>query len=258
MTTFAYDLTCGLNERWAEVELLIVKAQEQESSNNDFYNVLCRTTVILIVAHFEGFVKDVAKAILDDINKFSCFKDTPHPIKTTFCNLFIDIDQSGDYRKVNKLIQTFDGLDTKFELDPFLFENNKNPSPTIIHKISKRFGINDFFGLLDSSSIGDVFKNGKKENRDLLNALKLHVEDGVKEYPYHLDPSFFDITTVSKKEKESMWKTFLDQLLKIRHSIAHGTDFSNALSVTELNDYKQKIQILQYVFALVMFHNSNT
>lgn len=253
MSTFAFDLFNSLDERWNEINILIDKANT-EIDNLELYNAICRSTVVLIVAHFEGFIKDTAKSILDDINKFSNFYNTPYPLKKTFCNHFMDISDTNNDKRVNKLIKTFDRLETKFEVEPFLFENSKNPSPNMIDKMCKKFGVIDFFYLIQGSVMDNVFQNEKSENELLIECIRKHLVDGVEEFPYKLHPEEFDIDILKKKgsTKDTLWKVFLDELLRKRHSIAHGTDLTNGVSTNDIVDFKFKIQVLQYAFATVV------
>lgn len=77
MSTFIYELVSSIDVRWQEVSILIEKASEAQDSQPDLYDALCRASVVLMVAHLEGFTKEVAKSLLSDINKFSTFKKSP-------------------------------------------------------------------------------------------------------------------------------------------------------------------------------------
>ena len=52
MSTFAYEFLNQLDEQWCEVDLLINEARNaQAQSKEDLYDVLCRSSSLLIVAH---------------------------------------------------------------------------------------------------------------------------------------------------------------------------------------------------------------
>ena len=156
MSTFMHGLLVSLDACWREVDVLLNRAQAEEGSSNlEFHDVLCRASVVLIVAHLEGFIRDCARALVQDINQFSTFRQSPKSIKRTFCSRFITGEGAEINARVEKLIETFDGLDTKLTPDPFLFEgkndDHKNPSPSVIQKISKNFGVKKIFTLFEDS-----------------------------------------------------------------------------------------------------------
>lgn len=251
MSTYTYHLIDSLDDRWHEVELIVNEAALQ-SSNIELYNALCRTSIVLITAHLEGFTKEIAKSIIDDINSFSDFSKIPMPIKRTYCSMYLDIDNNNLEKKINILIDTFDSLGAKLCVDAFVFDNNKNPSPLIIDKICKNFGVSNFFEMIEESLLDKVFEGEKSIVYDLLQGLKYHTLEGIKEFPYTLNPEDFEIDIKKKNEKRTLWETFLDELLKKRHAIAHGTSLENSSSIEEIREIKTKVQILQYAFALIL------
>lgn len=256
MNTFAYDFFDSLDERWKEIDLLIDNAKSNQE-NVDLYNVSCRAAVILMVANLEGFIKETVKVILNDINKFSSFKKAPQKLKITFCSMFIDIEKHAD--KANKLISQFEELNAIFKIEPFLFDNNKNPSPGIIDKMCKKFGVDNFFAIMDESDINSVFENSREETQELINKLRNLLLEGCGNYPYNINLSELNIDLKAKKKKtKGLWQEFLDELLRKRHSIAHGNTLENEVSIIEIGQIKQKVQIIQYVLAIILLSSSVT
>ena len=258
MSTYVASRVDSLADRWQEVDILILEAAK-ERGNTALYNVLCRSTTLLVVAHLEGFMKDVAKDIIQDINSFSSFKSSPIFLKRTFCKQFIDTnsDTSIDPR-MRKMIDVFDGLETKFAVDPFLVEGNygtnKNPSPTVISKICSNFGVDNFFWLINGSRLDLVFSGTTSEVIELAKELHEHVSTGVSQFPYGTSPAIFRIVEKGNpsNKNRTIWETFLDNVLSHRHDIAHGSSFENSLAVEELQDFRNKVQILQYAIIIVL------
>lgn len=244
-------------ERWKEIDLLIEQIN-LNIKNEDIYNVLCRSTVVLMVAHLEGYVKEAAAALIDDLKSNVKFAEVPTSIKKTYVSSFLNIDTQlkSDQQRIKKLMEEFEKLNAEITVSPFLFEQNKNPSPSIVEKIMVKFGVNNFFGNIHESRLDDVFKNDLSQTSELLKELRTYTLEAVKYYPYNIDLGLFNITDRKGKLKKdsSMWVTFLDELLQKRHSIAHGSNFANELSDTLLSDFKNKAQILQYAIALVLFN----
>jgi len=253
MNTFAYDFFQSIPNRWAEIDILAEEAKKN-SDNEKVYNVLCRSAVVLTSANLEGFIKEAVKVILNDINKFSKFRNAPTELKMTFCSSFIDIENKGG--KANELIKVLDELDTKFLLQPFLFENNKNPSPSVIDKMCLKFGVNNFFESIEKSKVNIVFENDSEETEKLISNLSEQLLMGCKEYPYSININEFNIDLSAKKGKKGLFQTFLDELLRKRNSIAHGTSLENEVSPTEILEMKQKVQILEYVLAMILLKKS--
>jgi len=265
MNTFVYELTNSVDDRWREVVLLIKSASKEESSDIEMYDALCRATILLIVAHLEGFVKDVAKAIVHDINTFSSFTSSPIALKRTFCKTYLDISEANSKvteQKRQLLIELLNGLEPKYVVDPFLFEgaygNNKNPSPGIINKICGNFGVKNIFALINNSKLDAAFSDIQSDVSDLINNLKDHILANTLNYPYTMDLELFDISLLpnGNVKERSFWETFIDQLLKHRNDIAHGATSINSLSVTELHVLYKKVIILEYALIMVLCYKS--
>jgi len=262
MSTFVYDLAYSIEDRWLEVDILIAKAAFEETLDFAFYDALCRATVVLIVAHLEGFMKDAGRAIIQDINKFSSFNRCPAPIKRTFCKSFIELPmgefKSGAEHRLLRLINMLDNLDTKLSVEPFLIENNygnnKNPSPGIIDRICSNFGVEKVFLWTHNSKLDIVFSGTQSDVLELISELRNHILASTAIHPYTLDPFLFGVQEVknAKSSTPSFWETFLDQVLKYRHDVAHGSSFTNSLSVRELVDFRNKVVVLQYTLLLIL------
>ncbi|MFJ7994662.1 MAE_28990/MAE_18760 family HEPN-like nuclease [Peribacillus frigoritolerans] len=256
--TYAALFIEDLEERWNEIDLLIDKIKIQEEQ--EFVNVLCRSAIVLLVAHLEGFMKEAASVIIKELNQQTSFSQIPKSFQKTYTTFFLNADVNGnvDHNKQKRLLEEFDKLNAKLLVDPFLFQQNKNPSPTIIEKVLYNFGVNDFFRLINKSKLDIVFENNPTEISGLLENLKKHIQSATLKYPYQIDLNLFDISIKEGKlkRKDSLWITFLDELLRLRNSIAHGSTFNNEITVPNLIDFKTKVHVLQYGIALVLFNSS--
>ncbi len=269
MTTFARDLVDSLDARWSEINLLIAEA-ESRASDIDLYNAICRSISVLMVAQFEGFTRDAARAILDDINTFSSFRQAPSALKQTFCRSFLEKEDGVNSKelqsRIQKLISTFDGLETKFTLEPFLVRDshdyNKNPSPSVIDRITENFGVRKFFTVLDGSDLDAVFSDTAPEVDKLKNRIKSYVITGVENYPYILDSAAFNVGVVtvqmgtSTGKKRTFWEDFLDNVMSKRHGIAHGSISNNPNSVEEIRSSLVKLEILQLAILMMVCEKS--
>ncbi|MEK3881111.1 MAE_28990/MAE_18760 family HEPN-like nuclease [Paenibacillus sp. FSL M7-0420] len=260
-STFASLFIEELEERWTEIEILIEQIKIQ--SNDEVKNVLCRSAVVLLVAHLEGFMKEAASTFIKDLNHHCEFIELPKRIQKTYCTLFLStVNDSGgiDNRIQGRLLEKFGELNARLTVEPFLYDRNKNPSPTVIETILNNFGVKDFFKLLHMSSLDIVFENNSSETLIFLEELREYTIQAVEKFPYNINLENYAISIKDGRlaRENSLWILFIDELLRKRHSIAHGSNFRNEISINELEDAKIKVQILQYSIALVLFSSGIT
>jgi hypothetical protein len=252
--TEVYSFLQLSEERWKEIQLLIDKTVEF-TEDGEFYDALCRSTIVLLVGQLEGYIKELAKAIITDLNDNVNFSLLPKNIKKNFTSYFL-----GDGGRYNELSEMFTRFNPDLKIDPFLYDRNKNPSPSVIDKIMGNFGIESFFSYLYGSKLDTVFENDSSITEALINDLKTHILERTKHFPYNVDLEEFELKKneikFTKRNRElSLWMTFLDKLLHSRHSVAHGSIFNNELTTDLLREYEKKSKILQYAIALVLIHN---
>ena len=265
MTTFALELAVSVNDRWKEIELLTELAQ-RNSSHEALYNALCRSATVLMIAHFEGFIKSCVRAVIEDANTLAMFAELPNAMKRTHCSKLVKGIDEQDSKHLNqrilKLIGIFDQSGAKMDDSHFLvlnqYDNDQNnPSPDLIQKICLNFGVEAFFERINESDLDIVFVDEKTGVEELNSRLFEHLREGLKDYPYKVESSLFNIKTLSSKCKtRTFWQTFLDEINRQRHMIAHGTSMDNSSSPDEILKSRRKLQILQYAFILMLCENS--
>jgi hypothetical protein len=262
MSTFVYELLSTTDDRWGEIDLLLSMA-DHESASDDLKNALCRASAVLVVAHFEGFIKDAAKAIINDINNNLAFKDTPSQIKRVFCRSFTGTGTGStspskeENERERKLIGLLDSLNTKIDATPFT-AGTSNPKPDVVERICGSLGADKFFSLINESKLDIAFNGTDSEMGDLLKEMRGHLLDGVQTFPYKVQPALFDMEQPSGKSrsggggKATLWEEFLDNLLEQRHVIAHGTSTDNRRSPREIRQLHTKTQLLMHATLLAM------
>lgn len=110
MSTFASDFIEGFDARWSEVDTLIDMAQGLDDGDKE-YCALCRATIVLIVANFEGFIYEAMRCFIKDVNSNNAFLITSEKMKMTYCTQFIT-PEKGNEKKLRKLVNVFNELDT--------------------------------------------------------------------------------------------------------------------------------------------------
>lgn len=258
MSTFVYSLVKSVEKRWAEVDKLLEAAKTAEATDSRLHDAICRSVVVLIAAHLEGFVRDAAKALVDDTNRFSSFKSLPTQSKRAFCKACIPDEGKDANERTEKLIALLDQLDTQIATDQFLIstesDGHKNPAPSVIERVARNFGVKRVFKLLASSRLDDVFSCTQPELSAIHSDLAMHLELHTAGFPYAVDTSKFDLHEPSghTTDARTLWETFLDDLMSRRHRIAHGSSTDNNDSVEELESTRMKVAVLQYGFLAVI------
>ena len=253
MRTAVYNYIIELNERWKEVDILIEQAHLKADCDIDLYNALCRSVSILIVSHMEGFVKDITKNVILDLNYNLKFSLMPTSVKRTFCCKYLGADVGGNNRNKNidLMIEDFSKYDQlKISYEPFLFVDNKNPNPSNIKNVLSRFGVSDVFKNLHQSRFDSTFESKNKVNINLrrLNKILLHVSS---EFPYSADLKKFKLGN-KKYNNRTLWEEFIDNLNHTRHKIVHGNTFDNLDSIQDIKLQQGKVRILQLLIVYVL------
>jgi len=252
MTTFVFDYVDRLDEQWNEVDILLNEAKKVQHSNVDLYHALCRSASILMVAHFEGFTKDLCKNIISDLNSNCKFENLPMPIKMTGCKKYLGFDKKviPDYDlKLREMIEDLskaDGFSICYTA--FLFEKNKNPKPDVLKEVLNRFGIEDVFKNLHESGFEGAFISKSSLER-LLKRMRTIVKRSVESFPYlcsDVKLKKFKLKSC-KYNGRTIWQTFLDDVNQKRHAIAHGNTFSNDNEYPVLVERMNKIRLIQYL-----------
>lgn len=263
MSTFAFEIVNSFNERWHEVDVLLEHAQKDDiAQNNSLYDAICRATVLLTVSQLEAFIKDVTKAVVRDINTYSRFADTPLALKRTFCRDFIEISNDNPKEsegRVKRLISVMDQLEPKFLAESFLvegeYEYRKNPSPGVISRICFNFGIRNIFSWFESERLSSAFSGTRSDLEDMIIEMRTALLNGLEHFPYTILTDEIGIREQngeSNNSSRTMWQTFLDDLLKNRNDIAHGSVLINSLSLAELTSFRSKLTILEYAIVAVL------
>ncbi|HIF9185417.1 TPA: MAE_28990/MAE_18760 family HEPN-like nuclease [Photobacterium damselae] len=257
MATFLSEFTKELDMRWEEVDLLIDQCEKAEDSNPKLYSALSRSISVLIVAHLEGFIKDLAKAVVHDINQHRNFSQLTTGIQRTYCRKFLGNKDniSGNYQfYVGQLIQKFSESQCSISHEPYLSSDNKNPKPDVLKTVLNNFGINNLFSNIKESDFDEVFadmslveiKNNSELAKDIL------IED-LESFPYLSKLETFKLETVNVSNSErTLCQTFLDEINQKRHEVAHGNIFHNSESPNVLRKRRFTVYYLQLMLIVII------
>lgn len=266
MSTFLSDFIEQLDEKWKEIDILLTEAEKHEESNSDLYNALCRSITVLIVAHLEGFTKDLVKAVVRDLNQFHSFDMLPIAMQRTYCTKYLGHppEKKSDYdNKIKLLSKKFCETKIKISYEPFLTTSNKNPKPETLKSIFKNFGITGVFLNLKESSLDNIFSETNNEMKDKISDFRGHLKKEIITFPYQCTKErlLLNKSTKLKKNKRTLWQEFLDEINRKRHAVAHGNDFDNSECVKALHARKNRVIYLQLglvEFLASITRNDNT
>ena len=254
MSTYFSDSLLLFENRWLEIETLTLAALKSKKDIAT-YDSICRAIVVLMVAHFEGTIRDTAHAIINDLNVNSKFSRLPIAMKRVYCREIIAGPEEKEGKdlelRTQKAISIFDSLSPQIESKTYL-RDGKNPSPTIIHRIANNFGIKDFFKIIDKSSFDIVFMNERRKIGQFKRRIKEHLIKSTTIFPYSIKTKRVLLNNDKKSPSPTLWEDFVDNLLLTRHGIAHGSNTENSKSLDELKEIEIKLEILEYAFMYVM------
>jgi len=261
MSTFINMGLVSLDRRLSEVHLVLEEAKSNFEVNDLLYKALCRSAQVLLTAHFEGYLKDLVKNSLEDINQYSTFKNSNVFLKKRLCEHFISTGKEEKHTKENhqktmELIEVFDNLETKFKREYFFYTENKNPKASVLDKIAEQFGVTDFFKQLRKSNLDLIFSNTNTENIAVCSVMKNYLLGTTGNYPFTTTLEFIEIDDL-KIDSDNLWVAFLSNLLKRRHDIAHGTEIDNSAGHVTIEEDKVKVEILMYAFTAFICTKTN-
>lgn len=244
-----------IDKRLGEIDTLLELA-EINIDKPDRYRSLCRSANVLLVSHLEGLYKDLCKDIIDDINYNLKYHELKKDIFNSYCYYFTNTSEETKATHVIKerLKKTFSEYKCDLKVDPFLHIDNRNPTPTIIEDILNKFGLKNFFWLIDESDLDIAFKGGKFKTHKLRDKLKSYLLKSTSRFPYTVD--FSIINPIEKRspkppKTKTFWEEFIDSLLRDRHLIVHG-QMETPQDHNELYEAKIKIELLIYVIIIAL------
>ena len=255
MSTACFDLAYDVPSRLRELTVLTRAAKRSQEKNGELYSALCRSCCVLLAAHLEGFLKDLSTSITADLNFYlKAFDDLPEALQNTFCRkiAFYDGVPANEIGvRVNQLKSFFAGTEISIDLNAFAYKNsaNKNPSGSVIERSLEKLGVPNVLGMIANDKFQVVFDGSDRTNYRLYRLMKRNVSL-LRQFPYgSLADGLLSKKTATKTE--TIWHTFVEDLMTRRHNIVHGDIKSNEASWDELTQDIDKLGVLMYglVFA---------
>jgi hypothetical protein len=252
MQSNVYSLLISSKERWEEIELLLEKATPNLNDcpvEQRFKSSLCRASCVLMVSHLEGFLKDLSKALIDDLNHNLEYKDLPKSVRRTACCHFLPDGAESSTHYINRLDEEFSNSPS-YKLNSEAFQlDNKNPKEDVVRKIMSNFGIQNIFKNLHQSRFEVVFESYSKASRYLCRMEKLALAT-TEFFPYECRPKSFNFKA-TKYNGSTLWETFLQDINFVRHKIVHGSSLDSERSLDSIKDALTKVRLFQYLVTYI-------
>lgn len=160
------------------------------------------------------------------------------PIPTVYLSQDVDVDE-----EVDDDVARYSVIDGQQRL-----------KASVIEKYFEEIVGRNFWGYITDCRIEKVFENDNEFVLEITTQLSDILTRGVREFPYNIDISSIELNLSNNKVSDDcLWKTFLNQTLKARHNVAHGISFDNTMSIEEIKNTREKIVILEKLFAVLIF-----
>jgi len=256
MSTAAFEVACSIPKRIEELNRLTSLALIEESRNEDAYNTLCRACCVLLASHLEGFLKDLGKSLATDLNFYlKSFSRMPEAMKRSFCEkiaYYEGVPADEVNQRTIQLLDFFSANSVAIDLHAFTYKENKNRNtgPDVIESALAKMGVPSVLHSMMNGRLENIFKNDVALTYAIRRDMRRY-RSLLYEFPYrHLPPDYaFNYTSARKnkgKAVSSLWHAFIEEVMRRRHSIAHGDTMTNDTNVTELSQDIEKIDVLMH------------
>lgn len=242
MNTAAFETAKTIPLRMTEMRTLVGKAHYYKEKDEGLYDALCRSASVLLVSHIEGFLNDLVSSICIDLNYFvNDFALMPESIKRYFVyklSFFEGVPSKDIDKRVRVLMEFFEenSVPVNFGLVAAGEQSGRNPSVKSIDKYFEPIGINKIVSSLHTDFYQRAFEGSTSATYRLLRECKAN-RSRVFSWPYSGFPEGEFKMPPRKGDPyagSSLWVTFIEEILKRRHKIAHGSTMENNESSVSL------------------------
>ncbi|WP_131799888.1 HEPN domain-containing protein [Paraburkholderia ginsengiterrae] len=256
MSTAAFDVACSIPIRIQELDRLTKLASEHESSNEQTYNTLCRACCVLMASHLDGFLKDLGKSLATDLNFYlKSFGSMPEAMKRSFCEkiaFYEGVPADEINHRVAQLHSFFSTNSVAIDLNAFSYKENKNRNsgPDVIEATLSKMGVPAVLRSMTNVKIEDIFKDDTAQAYAIRRDMRRY-RSFLYSFPYRRLPARYAFNYAAAKAAKgksgsSLWHDFIEEVMRRRHSIAHGDTMTNDTNVKQLNQDIEKVDVLMH------------
>lgn len=246
-----FEVATSLPERIAELNRLLDLADTVSEKDEASYNTLCRACCVLLAYHLEGFLKDVSKSLVADLNfHLKSFSRMPAAMKNTFCRkiaYFEGVPEDEIGQRVKQLTTFFDNNSISIDMSAFSYKEtaNKNPGGDVVESALQKLGVPAVLSTISGGLLDATFRNDHRAiyiiKRDIRRFRGL-----LFNFPYRKIPDEYGFgRKLPKAEKgtPTLWHTYIAEVTGRRHTIVHGDTMNNDTNTTELRNDVEKLDI---------------
>ena len=254
MSTAVFEVARSIPARIQELKRLTKLANELVEKDEDSYNTLCRACCVLLAAHLEGFVKELGQNLFLDLNfHVHSFSKMPAAMQRTFCEkiaFYQGVEQADIDQRIKQLIAFFSTQNVSIDLDAFTYKENRNrnPGPDVIESAFAKLGVPSMMQSVSDGLFDNIFKNDTSLTFCLRRDIR-RFQSLLYKFPYKLLPETYKFNYKVKPRQAGgagLWQAFIEEVMRRRHSIAHGDTVANESNPTELNADIEKLEVLMY------------
>lgn len=250
-----FEVAKSLSLRNAELERLISLADEKIDVNEDAYNTLCRACCVLLASHLEGFLKDLGKSLIMDLNFYlKSFSKMPPAVKNTFCQkiaFYEGVKSEEINMRAKQLATFFDNNSVAVDMHAFSYKEtaNKNPGGDVIDSSLAKLGIPNVLLSITGGKLESIFKNDPAQIFVVRRDIK-RLRSTLYSFPYKKLPKIYDFKYKEDKAGvrtgKTIWHTFIGDVMGRRHTIAHGDTMNNEVTSAQLRQDVERLDVLMH------------
>jgi hypothetical protein len=254
MSTAIFEVSLSIPERISELERLVHLANVEIDRDEKAYNTPCRACCILLASHLEGFLKDLTKSLIYDLNfHLKSFANMPEAMKRTFCEkiaFYEGVPPDDINHRTKQLVKFFSDHTVPIDLQAFHYKENKNknPSPDFVDGILAKLGVPSVLSSISDGPLDNIFK-GENSLSYMIRRDMRKFRSYLHKFPYRTLPIKYTFIYSGKKggkKDESLWNTYIDEILLRRHNIVHGDTMSNETNTVALIKDVEKMDVLMH------------
>lgn len=244
--------------RWEELDALLRSAKQCESGDRSCVSI-CRAAVVFACAHFEGSIKAVSRAIIEDAIDGGPFSNLPAAMKLRYVQEIMLGGPSSDKRIASAIVEKLDAGD--FNPAPTdicrMFSHDSHIAGETLKKWGKYFNVDDLLGAVRGSKLEDIFEGNVSDCSRVLSYFSRSCLNGAKSFPYKfgfLHNSNWRVRPLEHSKtnaNESLYVQFLEDVFSKRHRVAHGADLGAISDVKSIESDVLKMRLLVFAYAAI-------
>lgn len=215
---------------------------EQPAHRRATANAMTKAALVLLSGYFEGYLKKLIEEFVESLN------DLELPLKNTGDHLLLSVLQHSITENRDKslpkvlTIKDCIAADSHFPLAQEAIGGTKgNPTVDTVETVFQRLGIS---AIIDKLSIRDYELDSTyttvSQSQQLHNSIELAVGGDVASYQKIVD--LIDSKWAPKKQRRGVgYVGRIQELLKKRNRIAHGENWGEQVTPTELLEFNRDI-----------------